>query len=74
MPLRPGVCFFWTKHVLPLCCVGRSVTASSIQLTFLAASLGQALVALLLGSQVLNTSLQLGEVDAAIALFHRGGN
>lgn len=42
------------------CCAGHSVTRSSIQLTFLAASLGQALVGVLLSSQVFNTSLQLG--------------
>lgn len=52
-------------------CVGHSVTPSFILLTFLAASLGQALVGVLLGSQVFNTSPQLGEVGIASSISQR---
>lgn len=67
----PGVCFFWTKYMLPLLSPQLSYPPLFSKHSW-AASLGQALVGVPLNSQVFNASLQL--IKVGVAPFHRGGN
>lgn len=69
----PGVCFFWTKHVLPLLCwpLCHTLFHSANILGSLPGPGPGSTAPRLSGLQHLPTAW---EVDAAIALFHRGGN
>lgn len=70
---RPGVCFFWTKHVLALLCwpLCHTLFHSANILGSLPGPGPGKSAPQLSGLQHLPTAW---EVDAAIALFHRGGN